>query len=81
MKKECHLSTVIPAMDHIENLLGSSIRNQDYSASITSTLKIGQKTLNRYYSLTDGSFTYRIAMGKPPIVWPVTLADTELFST
>lgn len=65
MKKECHLSTVIPAMDHIETLLASSIVNAEYSTSINRALELGQKTLNRYYSLTDGSSTYRIAMGNP----------------
>lgn len=64
MKKECHLSTVIPAMDHIENTLASSIVNKEYSPSINRALEMGQKTLNRYYSLTDGSSTYRIAMGE-----------------
>ncbi|KAF7762398.1 hypothetical protein Agabi119p4_8991 [Agaricus bisporus var. burnettii] len=66
MKKECHLSTVIPAMDHIDNLLTSSIVNAEYSTSINKALEMGQKTLNHYYSLTDGSSTYRIAMVLDP---------------
>jgi len=35
-----------------------------YSAGIHAAIRIGKQTLDRYYSLTDASEVYRIAMGK-----------------
>jgi hypothetical protein len=58
------LATVIPAMDHIDTILTSNIADSSYSTAIASALKIGKKTLNRYYSKTDLSETYRIAMSE-----------------
>jgi hypothetical protein len=63
-KKECHLSTTIPAMNHIGEFLISNITNQVYSGPILTSLEIGKTTLNRYYSLTNGSASYCIAMGE-----------------
>jgi hypothetical protein len=51
-------------MDHIDTILTSNIADSSYSAAIASALKIGKKTLNRYYSKTDLSETYRIAMSE-----------------
>jgi hypothetical protein len=51
-------------MDHIDTTLTSNIADSSYSAAIVSALNIGKKTLNRYYSKTDLSETYRIAMGE-----------------
>ncbi|KIL55103.1 hypothetical protein M378DRAFT_91402 [Amanita muscaria Koide BX008] len=56
------LTTVIPAMDHIDEALATSIASIDSSHAIWSALSIGKRTLNRYYSKTDYSETYRIAM-------------------
>ncbi|KAJ3965909.1 hypothetical protein EV361DRAFT_809920, partial [Lentinula raphanica] len=58
------ISTVIPAMDAIDEVFASGILNEeDLSEPIRHALSIGKKTLNKYYSLTDDSELYRIAMG------------------
>jgi hypothetical protein len=58
-----NLAKVIPAMDHIERHLASAATNKKYASSIQAAIKIGKSLLNRYYSLTDYSELYRIAMG------------------
>ncbi|KAG2747579.1 hypothetical protein P692DRAFT_201668127, partial [Suillus brevipes Sb2] len=50
-----NLSMVIPAMDHIDSVFTNGIIKRD-------TLDPAKRTLNRYYSLTDTSKVYRIAM-------------------
>ncbi|KIM40436.1 hypothetical protein M413DRAFT_54247, partial [Hebeloma cylindrosporum] len=57
------ISTVIPAMDHIDTYLAMAAQDLNYSPSIRAALAIGKKTLNRYYNKTDYSEVYRIAMG------------------
>ncbi|KAG1901138.1 uncharacterized protein F5891DRAFT_950973, partial [Suillus fuscotomentosus] len=57
-----NLATVIPAMDHIDNMLMSYSRNKRYMPSIRSAVRLAKNTLNRYYELTDKSLTYRISM-------------------
>ena len=59
-----NLATVIPAMDHIDEVLTTSSLDNMYSPSIRATLSIGKKTLNRYYDATDQSEVYRIAMSE-----------------
>jgi hypothetical protein len=54
---------VIPAMDTIDETLGTNALSSKYSVAIQAALSIGKKTLNRYYAKTDFSNTYRIAMG------------------
>ncbi|KIL54123.1 hypothetical protein M378DRAFT_56185, partial [Amanita muscaria Koide BX008] len=56
------LTMVIPAMDHIDEVLATNIASANYSHAIRSALSVGKCTLNRYYSKTDFSETYRIAM-------------------
>ena len=58
-----NISTVIPAMDHINTHLVTATQNLTYSPSIHAALAIGKKTLNQYYNKTDSSEVYRIAMG------------------
>jgi hypothetical protein len=58
-----NLATVIPAMDHIDSVLATSAINNRYCLAIQAALTIGKKTLNHYYSKTDLSNMYRIAMG------------------
>jgi hypothetical protein len=53
---------VIPAMDHIDQVLASQSLNKALDASIRVALTLAKKTLNRYYTLTDSSEVYRIAM-------------------
>ncbi|SJL07249.1 uncharacterized protein ARMOST_10592 [Armillaria ostoyae] len=58
-----NLATVIPAMDHINQVFATtSIRNTQLSAPMRASLLVAKKTLNRYYSMTDKSDLYRIAM-------------------
>jgi hypothetical protein len=54
---------VIPAMDHIDEVLSSQSLDRRYDVSIRTSLGLAKKTLNRYYSITDMSEVYRIAMG------------------
>lgn len=60
-----NLATVIPAMDHIDKGFTSAIQNTKTHPAIRSALSFAKKTLNKYYSATDSSDVYRIAMGKP----------------
>ncbi|KZV89379.1 hypothetical protein EXIGLDRAFT_618269, partial [Exidia glandulosa HHB12029] len=57
------LAMVIPAMDHIEAVFASEAVDKTYNNAIRSSLAMARRTLNRYYSKTDMSETYRIAMG------------------
>jgi hypothetical protein len=43
--------------------LTAASNNKDYSPAIQAALKLGTKLLDKYYSLTDDSEVYRIAMG------------------
>ncbi|KIJ21099.1 hypothetical protein PAXINDRAFT_6879 [Paxillus involutus ATCC 200175] len=54
---------VIPAMDHIDSVLTDGILNSKaLNPAIRAVLRLAKHTLNRYYSLTDTSETYRITM-------------------
>ena len=57
------LTTVIPAMDYINKVLVSNATNNNFSLSIQAALSMSKKTLNRYYSKTDDSELYQIAIG------------------
>jgi hypothetical protein len=67
---------VIPAMDHIDTTFTNGILNAHVlEPAIRAALKLAKRTLNRYYSLTDTSETYRVAMGKLSFIllsyhWP-----------
>ncbi|KAF8546726.1 hypothetical protein OG21DRAFT_1426280, partial [Imleria badia] len=58
--------TIIPAMDHIDHQLQMFARDRKYLPSICAavTVLLVRKTLNCYYSLTDNSKVYRIAMSE-----------------
>jgi hypothetical protein len=49
-------------MDHIDEVLATNMLDEQFSISIKAVLGIGKKTLNCYYSKTDASDVYRIAM-------------------
>lgn len=53
---------VIPAMDHIDQVLASQSVSRKFDAPIRVALALGKKTLNCYYTLTNTSKVYRIAM-------------------
>lgn len=56
------ISAVIPAMDFIDSKLTSNSIDVNLKASIRAACALAKKTLNRYYSKTDDSHVYRIAM-------------------
>ena len=64
-----NLATVIPAMDYINDRLSAQANDRALSPAIKASLGLGKKTLNRYYSLTDSSEVYRIAMGVYLALW------------
>jgi hypothetical protein len=53
-------------MDHIDMVFTNAcLPTSKFNPAVRAAIKIAKKTLNRYYSLTDASELYRIAMGKP----------------
>ena len=50
-------------MDHINDRLTTKALNKNLSPAIRAALGLAKKTLNRYYSRTDDSQAYQIAMG------------------
>jgi hypothetical protein len=57
------ITNVIPAMDRMHKDLTAASINEVYSPAIRAALKLGVELLNKYYSLTDNSEIYQIAMG------------------
>jgi hypothetical protein len=49
-------------MDHIDRHLATAVTSNTYDPSIKAAVGIGKKLLNKYYSYTDHSEMYRIAM-------------------
>ena len=58
-----NIINVIPAMDWMHAELTAASNNEAYSPAIRAALKLGMGLLNKYYSLSDNSEVYRIAMG------------------
>ncbi|KAJ3765488.1 hypothetical protein FB446DRAFT_619586, partial [Lentinula raphanica] len=62
-----NISAVNPAMDAMDEVFATGIlNNEDLSEPIRHALSIGKKTLDKYYSLTDNSELYCIAMVLDP---------------
>ncbi|TFK59950.1 hypothetical protein BDN72DRAFT_729660, partial [Pluteus cervinus] len=61
-RKTPNIAMVIPAMDHIDTHLATAATSSSYSVAIKAALAIGKRMLNRYYSKTDHSEVFRIAM-------------------
>ena len=57
------IAKMIPAMDRMHADLLAVCDNEDYSTTIHTALKVEMNLLNKYYSITDNSKVYRIAMG------------------
>ncbi|KAG2084070.1 uncharacterized protein F5147DRAFT_522582, partial [Suillus discolor] len=57
-----NLATVIPAIDHIDEMLLAHESSSSLNRAVQSALTLGKKTLDHYYSLTDKSDVYRVAM-------------------
>ena len=58
------IANVIPAMDKMHADLTTSSENENYSLAIRAALRLGINLLDKYYSLTDNSEVYRIAISK-----------------
>jgi hypothetical protein len=52
-------------MDHLDEVLSNASIDLDMTTAIRVAFDIGKKTLNRYYTLTDNTWVYRLAMSKP----------------
>ncbi|KAF9487257.1 hypothetical protein BDN71DRAFT_1358115, partial [Pleurotus eryngii] len=57
-----NLATVIPAMDHIDQSLATVSINIKYNPAVRPAIAVAIQTLNQYYSLTDVSEAYQVAM-------------------
>jgi hypothetical protein len=66
------IANVIPTMDRIDLLLSDSTTKQ-LSLSVKHALSFAHKSINKYYSKTDLSNVYRIAMG-------MSLLSCDLFA-
>jgi hypothetical protein len=51
-------------MDRMHANLVTACADENYSPAIRAALEIGKKLLDKYYSITDNSEIYRIAMSK-----------------
>lgn len=71
-----NLAKVIPAMDHIDEHLTASALNSKYHPAIQAALAVGKKLLDKYYTMTDQSEVYRIAMSTYPMLFYLELTDT-----
>ena len=58
-----NLAMVIPAMGLIDSVLSTSVANQCFTPAIWAALTMGKQTLTHYYTKTNMSDVYRIAMG------------------
>ena len=56
-------ATVIPAMDKMHAELTAATDNVEYLPALQAALSLGKDLLNKYYSLSDDSEIYRIAIG------------------
>ncbi|KIY62424.1 hypothetical protein CYLTODRAFT_361514 [Cylindrobasidium torrendii FP15055 ss-10] len=61
------VSSVIPAMDRIDEIFASAAiksgaSTQTFSPPMRYALAIGKKMMNKYYALSDDSYVYRISM-------------------
>ncbi len=73
-----NLSNVIPAMDHLDKFLTNSSCSPKLDHSMRVACELAKKTLNNYYSHTDMSKTYRIAMGTcPALIQPPSHGITD----
>ena len=57
------IANIIPAMDKMHSELTAASNNKAYSPAIRAALKLGTRLLDKYYSITDNSEVYQIAMG------------------
>jgi len=63
LRDSASIVAVIPAMDKLDNHLNPRTKRQ-YHPAIRAAMRLAHNKINRYYSLTDLSSVYRIAMGQ-----------------
>ena len=68
------IAAVIPAMDKLDNHLNSSMK-QSYHHAILAAMKLVHNKINHYYSMTDLSSAYQIALGKCLFFFCVIIID------
>ena len=56
-------AAVIPTMDKMHAELTAAVENVEYSPALQAALSLGKSVLDKYYSLSDDSEIYRIAVG------------------
>ena len=56
------VAAIIPAMDKLDNNLNPNTKTT-YHPAILAAMKLACRKINRYYSITDASSVYRMAMG------------------
>ena len=58
-----NLPVVIPAMDYIDEVFtNGALKKEVLHPAIRAAIRLGKRTLNHYYSLTDSSELYHITM-------------------
>jgi hypothetical protein len=65
-------------MDHLDQHLASCALDLSLPASIRAAATLGKRTLNKYYTMTDLSEVYRIAMGKSFFIYFILFAVLRL---
>ena len=76
-----NLAMVIPAMDYIDTTFTTGLlKKEELDLMIHAALGLAKCTINRYYSLTDSSELYCIAMGMY-IHFSTVLSPVDLFPT
>ena len=60
-----NLTMVIPAVDYVDEVFTTGMLDHNhFDPAIHTAVGLAKNTLNKYYSLTDSSKVYRIAMSK-----------------
>ena len=72
-----NLAIVIPAMDKIDRRFNDILKKSTIDNSIKSAVHLALATLNRYYSLTDASEVYWIAMSTSYLTFSLVLELTQ----
>jgi hypothetical protein len=67
-------------MDDIDESLQTAIDDSKYSQPILDAIELGKSTLNRYYSKTDASEAYRIAIGTFDSITGTLSTDISIYS-
>ena len=74
-------ATIIPVIDKMHDKLIKAAENNQYLLPLWAALSIGERLLNKYYSLTDDSEIYHIAMSKFHFLFPTFFVFIINFSS